>query len=190
MALFSQLYSFLSSLPPLKMQERPPFTGEEFLALAADYLSPEQQSMLSALSLVPDDACIFPAGSFCAAYTEWEKALRLALLRIRTAKRSDAAVQMAKREGIFSSEADAAAARAYTAVNPLEREKLLDAARWSKTEELTVLHIFDFDIVCAYFIRLQIAEKWNRRAQGNAEKNLDAAALKVLEDSETTEQNK
>ncbi len=183
MALFSQLFSLIASLPPLKMQEKPAITSAEFLASAAAFVKGKDMEMLSALSITPDDAAAFPQNSFCAKYTEWEKALRTSILRIRTAKRSDAAEQMAKRENVFACDADYTAARAYAAADPMEREKLLDAARWSKTEELTVRHIFDLDILCAYYIRLQIAEKWARRAQGNAGENLDAAAQKLLDDS-------
>ena len=73
-------------------------------------------------------------------------------------------------------DADAAAVRAYSAADPLERERLLDAARWEKASELTLLHQFDLDVLCAYYLQLQLAEKWARRAAGNAAVNLDEAA--------------
>ncbi len=183
MALFSQLFSLISSLPALKMQEKPAVTSAEFLASASAFVKAKEMEMLSALSIVPADDAVFPEKSFCGKYTEWEKALRTSILRLRTAKRSDAAEQLARHENVFVCDADSAAARAYAAADPLEREKLLDAARWNKTEELTVNHIFDFDTLCAYYIRLQIAEKWNSRTQGDAEKNLDSAAQKLLDDS-------
>lgn len=180
MAYSTQLYSLISSLPPLSMQEKPAVSREEFLESAAAFMLDREAEMLAALSIVPADDTVFPEGSFCEQYTRWERALRRSILRIRTARRTDAAEQLAKHADAFECDADSAAVRAYAAADPLERERLLDAARWTKTEELTSGHVFDLDQVCAYFIRLQIAEKWAKRTAGDAEKNLDAAAAALL----------
>ena len=65
--------------------------------------------------------------------------------------------------------------------NPLEREKLLDLARWRKLEELEQGHLFDFDSLGAYRCKLLIAEKWQKRASGIPSENLDRAASAVRE---------
>ena len=61
-----------------------------------------------------------------------------------------------------------------------------DGAQLSPEDAATVsevmagIDVLDLDQVCAYFIRLQIAEKWAKRTAGDAEKNLDAAAAALL----------
>ena len=39
---------------------------------------------------------------------------------------------------------------------------------------------FNFDTVCAYSIRIQIAEKWAARSAGNSAEGLDRTVLSVL----------
>lgn len=178
----SQLLSLIASLPMLKMQAPPGVSREKFLLDASAWLSPEDLKALTALSLLPDGKTKFAEHSFAAKYTRWETALRHSLVRLRLAKKHrDGNSAGPARDNTFECDADAAAVRAFAASNPLEREKLLDQARWEKTEELTARRIFDLDILQAYFIRLQIAEKWAARAAGNAEKNLNLAAQAVRE---------
>lgn len=177
MAYFSQLYSLISSLPALKMTEDPSISSQEFLDNASTFMTDGELAVLSAVSLLPQEDKIFPENSFSGKYQAWEKALRHSILRLRTAKRKDlSSVSSVNRETVFDCDADAAAVRAYSAADPLERERLLDAARWEKASELTLLHQFDLDVLCAYYLQLQLAEKWARRAAGNAAVNLDKAA--------------
>ena len=42
----------------------------------------------------------------------------------------------------------------------LARERGLDDIMWKKAEELTVLHVFDFDVILAFVVRLKIIERW------------------------------
>lgn len=175
MAYFSQLYSLISSLPALKMTEDPSISSQEFLDNASTFMTDGELAVLSAVSLLPQEDKVFPENSFSGKYQAWEKALRHSILRLRTAKRKEM-LSGVQRETVFDCDADATAVRAYSAADPLERERLLDAARWEKASELTLLHQFDLDVLCAYYLQLQLAEKWARRAAGNAAVNLDKAA--------------
>lgn len=180
----TQLLSLIASLPSLKMREKPSVSREKFLEDAAAWLSPADMKDLAALSTLPDETTAFPKNSFAAKYTRWETALRHSIVRLRLAqKHKDPARHNPPpgRINVFEPDADSAAVRAFSAPDPLEREKLLDQARWEKTEELTVRHLFDLDLLQAYFIRLQIAEKWAVRDDAAATKNLDAAAQSVRE---------
>lgn len=189
MAKTTQLYSLLASLPTLSMLEKPAISSDAFLEAAAAFVQGKDLEDLKALSLVPADENAFEKDSFAAAYTRWEKALRSAILRLRTAKRKDLTADNCKHELTFECDAESAAVRAYAATDPLEREKVLDQARWLKTEELTVRNIFDLGTLGAYFIRLQIAEKWAARNAGDPVANLDAAAGRLTGSNRENQNN-
>lgn len=42
----------------------------------------------------------------------------------------------------------------------LSREKGLDDLMWSKCEELTLMHVFDMDVILGFTARLQIIDRW------------------------------
>jgi len=61
-------------------------------------------------------------------------------------------------------------------MNPYDRERALDAARWYKLDSVEGRHTFDFDAFCLYLLRLMILEKWAARSEKDAPANLDKAA--------------
>lgn len=187
MAHTTQLYSLLASLPALSMQEKPALTSAAFLEAAEAFVQGKDLEDLRALSLIPAENASFSKGSFAADYTAWEMALRSAILRLRTAKRKEALPESGRHELSFECDAESAAQRAYAAADPLEREKILDQARWTKTEELTVRSIYDLNSLGAYRIRLQIAEKWAARKAGDPAANMDAAAERLTGGTAQTE---
>ena len=67
-------------------------------------------------------------------------------------------------------EVDFALPAAFNADDPREREQLVDKIRWVKIDELEALHSLDFITLCAYRLRLQMSEKYRKRAEhdGNA----------------------
>jgi len=170
------LYALIASLPFLRMQEKPAVSYGDFLESAAAFVEGQDLEELTALTLIPakEQPC-FRDGSFAAKYTAWENALRQSILRLRTAKFHLENTASAPRDAQFECDADSVAVRAYAA-DPLERERILDAARWDKAEELSSGHVFDLDVVEAFAVKLQIAEKWAKRAAGDPAKNLDSAA--------------
>ena len=44
----------------------------------------------------------------------------------------------------------------------LARERALDELMWSKAEELTVLHVFDIDVILSFVVRLKTIDRWAR----------------------------
>lgn len=184
-----ELFSLLSSLPQLTLFEQPGITHEKFLYFCSSYFQGKRMELLRTLSLrsVCEESAAsellrsFPSGSLPRTYSRWESALRGSMAKIRAAKypgrgsteRSDAG---------YETDADTAARRAYSAPDPLERERILDRARWDKLDELARsghCHAFNFDTVCAYSLKLQIAEKWMGRKEAEASGNLDRAADSV-----------
>ena len=72
---------------------------------------------------------------------------------------------------------------AFAAENPLEREKMLDAARWRKLEELELGNLFNFNVLCAYKLKLELLLKWKARNAELSQKNLDLAAAEVRKEA-------
>ena len=181
-----ELFSLLSSLPRLTLFEQPGISHEKFLYFCSSYFHGKRMDLLRELSLRPDpedpDASPFlrgcSAGSLPRAYSRWEAALRNSLAKIRIAKMPGRGSLERLGSG-YETDADSAARRAYAAPDPLERERILDRARWEKLDELARSghsHAFHFDSVCAYSLKLQIAEKWTARMDAGAPANLDRAA--------------
>lgn len=181
-----ELFSLLSSLPQLTLFEQPGITHGKFLFFCSSYFHGKRMELLKNLSLRPgsDDSAAsgilrsFPSGSLPCAYSRWEASLRNSLAKIRAAKIPGRGLAERLDAG-YETDADSAARRAYSAPDPLERERILDRARWEKLDELARsghCHAFTFDSVCAYSLKLQIAEKWTERKDANASVNLDRAA--------------
>ena len=103
-------------------------------------------------------------------------------MKLRAAKLGAAFAAPKPGHIFFDPEADRMVRAAFAAPNPVERERILDTARWAKLDELEVKNRtrFNFDTVCAYSIRIQIAEKWAARSAGNSAEGLDRTVLSVL----------
>ena len=181
-----ELFSLLSSLPELTLFEQPGITREKFLYFCSSYFHGKRMELLRNLSLLPEPEGSavsgilrsFSKNSLPCAYSRWEAALRTSLAKIRAA-RVPGRGSLDHADSGYETDADSAARRAYAAPDPLERERILDRARWEKLDELARAghsHAFNFDSVCAYSLKLQIAEKWTMRKEAGAADNLDRAA--------------
>lgn len=193
--------SLVSSLPLLKMTEAPLVSYGKFMSDCEGMLDAKHMDLLRRFSLVPgvlpgqkpQDAATddpnaletflgkFPKGSLAQEYLRFETALRHSAMKIRAAKLGAAFAVPKAGHIFFDSEAERAVRIAFAAPNPVERERLLDTARWAKLDELEVKNLtrFNFDTLCAYSIRIQIAEKWAARAAGNSAEGLDRTVSSV-----------
>jgi len=160
----------------LQFGETPKITAEDFLASCSVFVHKENRDMLNALSPVPAMERKYPSKSLAAKYMSWEISLRDRMARIRAAKWSKGNEYISPAEAEYDFDAERIAALAYGTSNPLEREKILDRARFEKIEELEHGLYFTFDNLCAYWLKLQILNKWTARTGEQALKNLDAAA--------------
>ena len=194
--------SLVSSLPLLRMTEAPLVSYGKFMSDCEGMIDAKHLDLLRRFSLVPglrpgekpqdaapDDpgaleAFIeeFPEGSLAREYLLFESALRHSAMKLRAAKLGAAFAAPKPGHTFFDPEADRMVRAAFAAPNPVERERILDAARWDKLDELEVKNRtrFNFDTVCAYSIRIQIAEKWAARSAGNSAEGLDRTVLSVL----------
>ena len=196
--------SLVSSLPLLRMTEQPQMSYAKFLSDCTGQIDARHQALLEKLSLVPglppgrkssgagtpsgDDPgtleafiAEFPAKSLARDYLLFESALRHSAMKLRAAKLGPEFATPKPGYTLFDSEADRAVRTAFSAPNPVERERILDSARWSKLDELEVRNRtrFNFDTLCAYAIRLQIAEKWAARTAGDSAAGLDRTVSAV-----------
>ena len=67
------------------------------------------------------------------------------------------------------------------ALNPAERERAVDRLRWRMLDELTWGNEFEFDHICAYRIKLRLAEKYRGRDAGTGRKFFDSAVRAMAE---------
>ena len=193
--------SLVSSLPLLKMTEAPLVGYGKFMSDCSGMIDEKNLALLREFSLVPglrpgqkpqDGAQDgpgaleefiekFPKKSLAREYLFFETALRHSAMKIRAAKLGAAFTAPKPGHTFFDPEADRAVRAAFAAPNPVERERILDTARWAKLDELEVKNRtrFNFDTVCAYSIRIQIAEKWAARAAGNSAEGLDRTVSSV-----------
>ncbi len=201
-----ELFSLLSSLPYLKLYEKPLISFEKFLEYCANNIHGEHLALLEDLSVLPGrgtkaalpsgndyDALYaafekrvrktLPAKALICQYAKWETALRNSIAAIRASKWRGGEIGAGVRpDAVYESETDSIAKAAYGASNPLDRERILDEARWNKLDDLARLnhfHGFTYDAVCAYGLKLQIAEKWVSRTKEAAIANLDKAVANV-----------
>jgi len=194
-------FSLVSSLPLLKMTEAPLVSYGKFMSDCTGSIDAKNLGLLRRFSLVPGvlpgqkpqdadqdspDALEefireFPKGSLAREYLGFETALRHSAMKLRAAKLGAAFAIPKPGHIFFDPEADRAVRAAFAAPNPVERERILDTARWAKLDELEAKNRtrFNFDTVCAYSIRIQIAEKWAARTAGNAAEGLDRTVSSV-----------
>ena len=193
--------SLVSSLPLLKMTEAPLVGYGKFMSDCSGMIDEKRLSLLREFSLIPglrpgqkpqDGAQVgadaledfirkFPKGSLAREYLLFETALRHSAMKIRAAKLGSAFSAPKLGHAFFDPEADRTVRAAFAAPNPVERERILDTARWTKLDELEVKNRtrFNFDTLCAYSIRIQIAEKWAARSAGNSAEGLDRTVSSV-----------
>ncbi|MDD6338504.1 MAG: DUF2764 family protein [Lentisphaeria bacterium] len=194
--------SLVASLPLVKMTEPPQMSYGKFISDCTGQIDARNLELLKKLSPVPGlppgekpsanpaaddpgalDAFIaeFPKKSLAREYLLFESSLRHSAMKLRAAKLGSAFATPRPGYTHFDSEADRMVRTAFSAPNPVERERILDTARWNKLDELEVRNHsrFNFDTLCAYAIRLQIAGKWAARTAGDSAAGLDRTVSAV-----------
>ena len=199
--------SLVASLPLVKMTEAPQMSYAKFISDCTGQIDAKHLELLKKLSPVPglppgekpaansaDDPgaleafiAEFPKKSLAREYLLFESALRHSAMKLRAAKLGPEFAAPKPGYTMFDSEADRAVRTAFSAPNPVERERILDAARWTKLDELEAKNLtrFNFDTLCAYSIRIQIAEKWAARNAGNSAEGLDRTVSSVRDSDPT-----
>jgi len=157
-------------------------SSEEYKELASSLLSKKDINMFKHLSLDPQHYIYnfdtdpeapkkipLTGCKFIDNWREWERTLRLNLVRNRAIKlnRDIGDVSNLSSPPISPKEAYVAASTAVSMEgNPLEREVFLDKARWAAIDTLTSYDNFNQNNVFAYYLKLLLLE---RRQAFNAE---------------------
>jgi len=162
-----QYYYLVPQLPYLVFGQAPPMSPEAFRDLALTLLDEQDAALLDTLGvgLKPSLDTTSSGSDFIDKWREWERILRLNLVKHRAAKlkREAPAVE----PPVLPSDAAAAAAKAVQET-PLEGEIEIDKARWHAIDTLLEgSGPFDRDTVFAYMLKLIIL---NRQALFQAER--------------------
>lgn len=176
------LFALIASLPQLKWDEAPFLTMEELQDATSLYLDATHSGLFRKLSLSAE-AGEFPKKTLASNYLAWETAFRNTIARLRAARLNVDAAAYLHADGSYETDADRSVREAFAAGNPLEREKLLDLARWRKIEEFEFGNRFNFNVLCAYKLKLELLLKWKARDAERSQKNLDLAAAEVRKEA-------
>jgi len=168
----------ISSLPALSFGAKPPMSLERLLFMCKDMIS---ESDTRALEAVKEGALYSEAASRIGALKKWASfdiMLKNEIVALRAArKKTDPSRFMHQNGHPESYSAAHIAINAYRAASPLETEKILDAERWKKLEDLSFGHYFDADALAIYALKLAILEKWEKIKTADKGALLDKALV-------------
>ena len=177
-------YALISSLPMLTLENDTGMTVERFLSACQSFVNKAEFRILEELTLdSPPES--FGKTSFAGRYAAWEASLRNAIVRARAGKAGADPAAYLNRDAEVEADAERAVNTAWAAGNPLEREFILDRARWTKIEELESGKPFSFEKICAYKLKLLVQRKWTDRRKGKPEDNLEQSVNSVARASES-----
>jgi len=157
-----QYYYLVPQLPYLVFGQTPPMTPEAFRELATPLLDGCDAALLDALGsgLKPPSGAAAEVSSgsdFIDGWREWERILRLNLVKYRGAKLKREAP--ATEPPVLPSDAVSAASKAAQE-SPLEGELTIDRARWHAIDTLLEgSGPFDRNVVFAYLLKLIILNR-------------------------------
>lgn len=154
----SEFYYLISSLPMLRFGEKPPVVMDEFMNSCEEWISQKQVERLRKLSITPTDDSS-DTNATINDWNTWETCLRNRIARQRGGTLKKDPAPYLRDESDWFSEIDRGVQEAFTAQNPKERERILNQLRWKKLEDAESGHIFDFDQLCVYKLKLMINEK-------------------------------
>lgn len=177
----SKYYYLVSTLPMLRWftvnhhewNENIPFSSDDFMARCSGWLSESEFRRLNKLSLIPSEDISSPAGYSAEKWYVWETCLRNKIVKFRVLSSEKDAEKNIRTESDCFSEIDRGVQEAFTASDPIKREKALDLLRWNMLEDIESGHHFDFDKLCVYKLKLMLREKWIGRDEKKGSENLE-----------------
>ena len=176
-------YYFTSTLPMLDFQ-RPSFEGGvcAFDDMCRNSLSVEDADRLAKVSL--ENPAVDITSDIQRSFLVWDTNLRNAIAN--TAMPDGAAAKYLHKEDDYFSEIESIVQNAASKVDPLEKDRAIDSARFDKIEELSALFKFDFEFLAAYRMKLLIIEKYASLSVEKGKANFDILVKEILE----TDKNK
>ncbi|MEI6892275.1 MAG: DUF2764 family protein [Pontiella sp.] len=177
-------YSLVASLPNLELGDEPPFTTQDYVENASQWVTErETETLRNVLLNEPDLA---PC-SLSKSISDLESQIRNAMARERGQKLGvDFKEYLQPHEG-FIGEIEAFVKDAFAQNDPVELERQLDRGRWNLAEELVGQNPFGFEKILAYGIQLKIVERWNRMDASVGKEKIEAVIAANTEKEETTD---
>ena len=170
------MYCFLSaSLPDLIPGAPPPLTVEEFDEMCRAELSEERFAALTAFdgTVTPDFTGNAELPGIYNTFGRFELYMRNRIAR-RRAEKAGEQLELPDPPEYFS-DYDAVAGAIAAAPDPSEREEMLDKLRRDFIDEQLLCKEFSFTSLCAYRLKLIIANKYRYRKLEPGRQNFDAA---------------
>lgn len=170
-------YYLMSQLPMLAFGHKPAVSMQDFRAICEQALPPDKtKTLFDLLDGALDHNAPDPIGT----WAEMETQMRNLKARVLARKAGVEPAGYLKPHKRWSGDAERAAAEAFTAEDPLERESRLDRGRWRLAEQLSGFDPFGFAAVVSYGIRLSIAWRWaglDKEAGGRVIEDFIAGAM-------------
>lgn len=147
----SKQYYLLSSLPELKLGDRPYFEESDFLEECRKWLSGKEMASLMKAKLgnVRISTKELPV---VARWKQFDKDLRAELKELRRARKG----KDKKRSGSLKG-----ASSVFEKETPLEKERAFERLRWEMLSGMELEYFFDVSRLAIYYIKLQIALRMN-----------------------------
>ncbi|MDF7799151.1 DUF2764 family protein [Pontiellaceae bacterium B1224] len=177
-------YSLVASLPNLQIGDEPPFTTEEYVENASQWVTERESEILRKVLLQEPDIAPCP---LCKKLYDVECQIRNASARQRGQKLGVDFKEYLQPHDGFIGEIEAFVKDAFTQSDPVELEQHLDRGRWNLAEELVGQNPFSFEKVLAYGIQLKIVERWNRMDVHVGKEKIEAVITANTEKEETAE---
>ncbi|HSR87918.1 MAG TPA: DUF2764 family protein [Pontiella sp.] len=177
-------YSLVASLQSLRIGDEPPFTTEEYVENASQWVTGRETEILRKVLLQEPDIAPCP---LCKLIYDVECQIRNAVARHRGQKLGIDFKEYLQPHDGFVGEIETFVKDAYAQTDPVELEQHLDRGRWSLAEQLVGQNYFGFEKVLAYGIQLKIVERWHRMDVSAGKKNIEAVITANTEKEEAAE---
>ena len=174
-------YYFISTLPMLDFQ-RPFFDGgvRAFDEMCRNSVSAEDADKLLKVNL--DNPPEYPFESeIQRQFIIWDTNLRNAIAN--AAMPDGRAAAYLHPEQDYFSEIESVVQNAAAKSDPLERDRMIDGARFNRIEELASMNRFDFEFLAAYRMKLLIIEKYAALSAEQGSKNFDILIQEIFEEN-------
>lgn len=177
-------YSLVASLPSLQIGDEPPFTTEEYVENASQWVTGREAEILHKVLLKEPDIAPCP---LCKEIYDLESQIRNAVAKHRGQQLGVDFKEYLKPHDGFIGEIESFVNDAFAQNDPVELEQHLDRGRWNLAEQLVGQNPFGFEKVLAYGIQLKIVERWNRMDVSVGKQNIEAVITANTEKEEVAE---
>ncbi len=167
----------VSSLPVLRLGEKPPMDVVGFRAACTGHLSDNETAAIEAVLENRE-----PPPGLASKHWNTEVQLRDAVVRVRAKNRGVDAAPFLKPFDGFSVTVEKMVSDALGRSNPLEQEEDVDRIRWMLADELALTDPFGFPGVLAFAIKVRMAERWAQMDETMGQEKVEEFVLSALED--------